>query len=158
MLPHLRVDLRSPLHPDEAMTALSTLVSRRDRRELFRGSVRGRHFKVKYVFGFRKVHPVIQGEITPAPEGSTVRLTMSPGVEDIALFSLFGACGVFSMFVGRGHKWYLGLLLLAFVYSVFWFSFWTEANHARELFREHLACMRAQGGRPNGSTSTGAVT
>ncbi len=172
LLPFERLTLRTDSPPDVVEAKLANLVATRRFSltappEPFRGSIRGRHFKVVRVLGtflglptYNSWQPVIEGDFVPVPGGTEVRVRMR----------LSAFVGAFTAFWFGGLLWGAGMLLkagltegfgpstarngreaagagvgLAFIgamvlagYALVSVSFWTEVKKARRALREGL--------------------
>jgi hypothetical protein len=174
-LPFERLTLRSESPPEVVEAKLAALVatawfSLTPPPEPFRGSVRGRHFKVVRVLGTivglptrNAWQPLIVGDIAPAAGGTEVRVRMR----------LRAFVGAFTAFWFGGLLWGAAMLLgagllegfgpsgraagagvgLAFVgammlagYALVSVSFWTEVRKSRCALCEGLGCREVESG------------
>jgi len=173
LLPFERLTLRTESPPDVVAAKLAKLVATgwyllTTPPEPFRGSVRGRHFKIVRVLGtflglpfHNSWQPVIVGDVVSAPGGTEIRVRMR----------LSALAGTFTALWFSGFFWGAGLLLrvglaegfgpsftngreaagagvgLAVIgamvlagYAGVSVAFWTEVKKARSALREGLGC------------------
>lgn len=173
-LPFSRVTLYTQTAPDVVLAKLSNLVtpkwfSLKPLPQPFRGSIRGRHFKIVRVLRRARNSwlPVIVGDVVPVADGTELRVTMRLQAF-VAAFMVFWFGGLFfgaammlwsgltegfgphvrdGRQVGGGGA---GLPIIAAMilagYLMMSFAFWTEVKKVRLALCEGLGCREVEAG------------
>jgi hypothetical protein len=163
------VTLLADAPPEEIEARLARLVSRerfsfRAPKEPFRGSIRGRTFKVERVLPrflglpqHNSFQPVIVGSVAPAAGGTEVRLVLRLPYFVVAFMAvwlggvLLGGLAVLTSSVPdcppAGAVAAFGGMFL-FGYGLMSFSFWSEVRKARQALCEGLGCREVEPGHP----------
>ncbi len=158
LLPYERLELRSPLGPDEAAARLTAAVAARRWSfkappEPFTGWVRGRQFEVMRTIRYRNSFlPVVTGEIAPDAAGARIRVVMRLHLA-VAAFMIvwfgfvltFAVAAVVSMLRhspdAPGYTFLaVPAAMAAFGYGLVSLGFWPEVRKARTLLAEILGC------------------